>query len=105
MANFTLDLHPGATNNLVNQVTQAACVAAESSGTLTISMTGNLNGTKRRVMFMCDQAWFYRSTTADATKQIPIAANTPFTLEYNTTTIMYFLRQTADGTLYAVVLA
>ena len=104
MSNITLALQPGATNNLQNQVRQGTCVAAESQLIIQISLTGNLNGNARKVMLTCDQAWFYRSTTADPTTQMPIAAGQSLVLKFNTNQTVYFLRQTVDGTMYVIPL-
>ena len=82
-----------------NKVTQMASQTAENTLTVQISP-----GQPVTIMLVCDQAWFYRSTTATSTTQMPIAAGQSLVLRFGETTSVFFLRQTVDGTLCATPL-
>jgi hypothetical protein len=72
----------------------------------TINSTENvlvLNVTEGRArtvqLFSQDTAWYLRTTTGDTTTQIKVAQDQVVTLEIASNTTLYFLRQSADGTL------
>ncbi len=48
-------------------------------------------------------AWYYRTTIGVATDDKPIPAATPLKLRFVATTTFYTVRQTADGTMNAMV--
>lgn len=84
---------------VVNKVTQATSVTAQKSIDITVTP-----GYKATIMFVDDQAWKYRSTSATSTTDLPVAAAQSLTLTFTESTRIYELRSSADGTLCIVPL-
>ncbi len=56
------------------------------------------------VEFNDTAAWYYRTTIGVSTNDKPVPAATPFKLRFTASTTFYTVRQTADGTMNAMVL-
>lgn len=77
---------------VVNIPTAVTVNATEN--TLTVSITP---GNARTVMFTADTAWYYRSSSGGTS--VSVAANQTLVLLIPANCVIYFVRQTIDGTL------
>ncbi len=95
MSTTTLNYQVGGTTFL-NKNTQIPTIVTENIVVVQVSP-----GRPVTVVFSDTQAWIFRSTTADATTDKPMAASTDYSYRFTQTTTFYILRSSVDGVLVA----
>jgi hypothetical protein len=92
----TMDISASDSASVLNKV-QAAITINSTENSVTVVVGPR----PRTVVLVSDTAWIYRS--APSGTDFKVSAAQTLTLEFGATTTFYHVRQTADGTLSALV--